>query len=295
VFKKIVFGYAGDQPSRDAAVLAAQLGSLLDCELEVVYPYHLLFASDSAASTNERVRGELVELLGEQERVAHARYRWSSSSWPIRALHELADYDRAELIVLGAAPDGHRLALMQRAVHGAPCAVAIAPSGYADREHRPPQTVGVGFVDSREGRAALLAAKAIAQHAGCPLQVIAASSLSPELRAYAAASPALPAAEEEIEAETRVAAERSCVELLPNCKYELDVRRGDAAGLLIDASESLDLLVLGSRAYGPLRHALLGGVSAEVMRRSRCPLLVMPRGAAVEAMLPVREQAATRG
>ena len=42
----------------------------------------------------------------------------------------------------------------------------------------------------------------------------------------------------------------------------------------------LDLLVIGSRGYGPVRRTLLGGVSAEVTRTSACPVLVVPRGAA---------------
>jgi nucleotide-binding universal stress UspA family protein len=39
-----------------------------------------------------------------------------------------------------------------------------------------------------------------------------------------------------------------------------------------------DLLVCGSRAYGPLRRVLLGGVSSRLLRRSALPLLVVPRG-----------------
>ena len=42
----------------------------------------------------------------------------------------------------------------------------------------------------------------------------------------------------------------------------------------------LDLLVIGSRGYGPLGRTLLGGVSAEMMRTSPGPVLVVPRGAA---------------
>ena len=38
-----------------------------------------------------------------------------------------------------------------------------------------------------------------------------------------------------------------------------------------------DLLVCGSRAYGPLRRVLLGGVSSRLLRRAALPLLVVPR------------------
>jgi Universal stress protein family len=46
----------------------------------------------------------------------------------------------------------------------------------------------------------------------------------------------------------------------------------------VAASEQLDLLVMGSRAYGPARAVMLGGVSRQVVVRAACPVLVLPRG-----------------
>jgi nucleotide-binding universal stress UspA family protein len=54
---------------------------------------------------------------------------------------------------------------------------------------------------------------------------------------------------------------------------------GDPADVLASRSHELDLLVVGSRGYGPVRHALLGGVSGELMRIAACPVLVVPRSA----------------
>ena len=48
---------------------------------------------------------------------------------------------------------------------------------------------------------------------------------------------------------------------------------------LAKAAEELDLLILGSRGYGPVRRTLLGGVSAKLMRLSPCPVLILPRRA----------------
>jgi nucleotide-binding universal stress UspA family protein len=57
-----------------------------------------------------------------------------------------------------------------------------------------------------------------------------------------------------------------------------EVRVGDPDVELTErASEGLDLLVLGSRQRGPVRRAILGSVSAEVIRESPCPVLVVPR------------------
>ena len=41
----------------------------------------------------------------------------------------------------------------------------------------------------------------------------------------------------------------------------------------------VDLLVCGSRGRGPLGRVVLGSVSAGVLRKARCPVLVVPRGA----------------
>ena len=54
---------------------------------------------------------------------------------------------------------------------------------------------------------------------------------------------------------------------------------GDAAKMLIEASEDLGLLVLGSRGYGPMHSVLVGGVAGRVVRDAACPVLVLPRKA----------------
>ena len=52
-----------------------------------------------------------------------------------------------------------------------------------------------------------------------------------------------------------------------------------APGLTIaDACDGVvDLLVCGSRGYGPVQRAFLGSVSEELIARARHPVLVMPR------------------
>ena len=60
---------------------------------------------------------------------------------------------------------------------------------------------------------------------------------------------------------------------------ETKLAEGDPAAVLADQGVELDLLVLGSRGYGPVRATLLGAVSAEVMRTAPCPVVVTPREA----------------
>jgi nucleotide-binding universal stress UspA family protein len=45
--------------------------------------------------------------------------------------------------------------------------------------------------------------------------------------------------------------------------------------------DDVDLLVCGSRGYGPARRVLLGGVSSRLIRRARLPVAVVPRATTV--------------
>jgi nucleotide-binding universal stress UspA family protein len=280
VFERIVSGYAGDQPGRDAVVLAAKLASLSDAKLTVVFPYHPLFAAVSGEVAKEAVRDELHALLGDHPSLDSARYHWSTASWPIRALHELAAYEGADLVVFGAAHGRlqRHLSLMERMVHGAPCAVAVAPDGYGEEQHGELLRVGVGFADSAEGRAAVALGRELAERTGGSARVLAGSGLSATLAGYASLAVALPAIEDEMFEEMNAEVTRVARELDGGANLRLDVRRGDPSRVLVEASRELDVLILGSRAYGPVRHAFLGSVSAEVMRAAHCPVLVLPRG-----------------
>lgn len=284
MFDRIVAGYAGDQAGRDSIMLASTLAALLGSELTVVFPYQPLLSSVPADAVEQRVREEVRALTAGIENAPEPTYHWTPSSWPIHGLHEMARYEEAQLIVYGSAREGMadhlHVSLMERLVHGAPCAVAIAPAHYAERERRPLLRVGVGFSSSEEGISAMHLAQAFAVRTGGRLDVIAGAGLEPALASYAYSSPALPEVERVIFDETEATLERVTAELDGEVPVERETIKGDPGEVLIERSCELDILMLGSRAYGPLRHALMGSVSARVMREARCPVLTVPRGVA---------------
>jgi len=47
--------------------------------------------------------------------------------------------------------------------------------------------------------------------------------------------------------------------------------------------DEVDLLVVGSRSYGPVKRLMLGSTSNHLQRHARCSLLVLPRSAASES------------
>jgi nucleotide-binding universal stress UspA family protein len=286
VFEKIVVGYAGDEAGRDAVKLAGALATVLGASVTVIYPYSPLLSFVPSEAAEERVREELQTLLPDSQELAGVSYRWSSSSWPIHALHSMASYEDADLIVIGAARKGitaHlHVSVMERLVHGAPCAVLVAPVGYADRDAGAWRRFGVGFTDSAEGRMALRLGHELSGIFGGELSVLAASWISTVIRSYAGLAIPVSTLEAETDTATTVSVERAVAELDPGTSVHTQTVRGDPCEVLVEQSEKLDLLVLGSRAYGPLRHVLLGSVSAPVMRDAHCPVLVVPRGSQPE-------------
>jgi nucleotide-binding universal stress UspA family protein len=85
--------------------------------------------------------------------------------------------------------------------------------------------------------------------------------------------------------------------LLPSASAATgEVVVGSPAEALCALSREVDLLVCGSRAYGPARHVLLGSVTHGVIRNASCPVVLVPRGThnALARALARAEQAASR-
>jgi nucleotide-binding universal stress UspA family protein len=155
----------------------------------------------------------------------------------------------------------------QDALNGAPCAVAVAPAGYAGQP-AVVQEIGVGYNGSPESRSALAVARELAHERGARLSAFEAVSLP----AYFFTGPASPVGESidayVEQARTRIAA-LGGVE--PHAAY------GAAAEELTVYSASLDMLVVGSRGYGPIGRMMHGSVSHQLARTARCPLIVLTR------------------
>jgi nucleotide-binding universal stress UspA family protein len=168
-----------------------------------------------------------------------------------------------------------------RLLHGAPCPVALVPREWTGGT---PETIGVAYVDTEEGREALRGAYAIARRFGAKLRAI--TVVKPSLRDTAEAEPTTPARDrrdpEDVEGEHRMLAERSLrraiEELRPEVAVDVEAIIGDPVDLLVAISDDLDLLVCGSRGYGPVRAVLLGSVSGALMLAARCPVVVVPHG-----------------
>jgi nucleotide-binding universal stress UspA family protein len=213
-------------------------------------------------------------------------FRKLEGSSAAHALHEEAERQDAALLVVGSSRSvADRLvagSTALRLLHGAPCPVAVVPRGWAsDRSFA---TIGVAYTESEESREALRAAHVLAMRVGAALRVITAvkheEAMHLDVETYVAGKAGKTL--EDVEGEYRLEAERQLrrrtAEMGGNVPIEIDATVGDPAEVLIAASRHLDLLVCGSRGYGPVRAVLLGSVTRRLVAEASCPIVVLPRG-----------------
>jgi nucleotide-binding universal stress UspA family protein len=275
----VVVGYDGRPQGRDALALGASLARTLDAPLIVaaVYPSEdvvsSLPAEEHRAGADRLAREGVDELAG----VLDARPYPVAGRSPAHGLHELAE--GAAALAVGSS---HRGALGRvlagnvatQLLSGSPCPVAVAPRGLAGEEV-PLRTFGVAFDGSPESWTALQRGAALALAGGGSVRIIPA--LEP-----ITAPPVSPLEGDRILRERRarceLASEQAVASVSQDVHPEARIVVGDPVRALeTEAHEGLDLLVLGSRGFGPLRRVLLGSVSSQLVRLAPCPVLVVPR------------------
>ncbi len=284
MFKNVVVGVDGHQGSRDAVALAKGLVEQ-DGELTLAYVYSgdVRTWRGSSADYDAAEQERALELLAKarDEAGITAQLRCKGASAAGRGLHVLAEAAGADLLVVGSSRHGllGRVLLgddTRAALNGAPCAVAIAPSGYS-REPGVMREIGVAYNGSTESEHALGVARKLASEHATRLSAFEAVSLPAYLWAGGPAPVVAPIEEMITEACQRIAA-LDGVE--PHAAY------GRPSEELAVYSASLDLLIVGSRDYGPIGRLVHGSTSQQLTRSARCPLLVLTRAARAAPLTP---------
>lgn len=296
MLRKVLVGIDGSPSARDAAVLGCALAAPDDADVLLVGAYSdppLAFPPVLRRDAHLGEEAERVLLEVRREHAPRARTRTLADFSAGRALCHAVERERPDLLVLGSShrvEEGHAGVgrTGRQVLHGAACPVALAARGLHEQPFVPRRIV-VGIDASLEAQAALELASALAQTTGAELTAVAVV----DDRLPATVAPAGMAIElvqwDELVAAHRDHAEqlvREATVRIPG--LEAETRTGDPAEELARAASEAgaDLLVLGSRRWGPMARLVIGSTGEELVREAPCSLLVVPRPADVDASAP---------
>jgi nucleotide-binding universal stress UspA family protein len=199
-------------------------------------------------------------------------------------LDDVAEAEGAAMIVVGSSRRGPRRRILpgstgERLLHGASCPVAVAPRGLRER---PPdvafERIGVAYVDTPESREALDVATDLARRTGARLQLYTVVAPRAEVFAPVTGRDAEEAFMATVRENARAALDAALASLPGDVEAGEELLEGDVVDELASLDEhEIDLLVCGSRSYGPVRRVLLGGVSRRLIRHAASPLVIVPR------------------
>ncbi len=286
MFAKVIVGFDGRDEALDALALGREL-TAPDGEL-VVCCVHRLEGLPSRidpveprfdrASAERSVAAACSELDGPRT----VTPLLLAGTGVAITLHLAAKQQGAELLVLGSShhgPVGRVLvgSVTEETLHGAPCAVAIAPVGFHRGAPRASLArIAVGYDVASPSPPALGVAATLALQTGAELRLVAVADIAAARAGGASAALSYPAIVK-TRLETTTAGVAGAVGALPpGVAAVAVVRDGRASDELLEVTHSVDLLVLGSRARGTLGRRLLGSVCDAVIRAAACPVLVVP-------------------
>lgn len=290
--RTILIGIEDTAEGRDALALGELLAATLNAQplvaMVLPYPHHLMNHKDLEHALAHDSR-ELFALARDQLSAQEVRTEAVAETSPAAALYALAEEEGAIAVVVGSTHRGvlgrvYPGSVGANLLHGSPCAVVVAPRGYAESEEHLLRNVGVAFDGSPESFVALESAIGIAQRVRASLRLITA--IGPPGYGYGEALSVLSVDEirTERQHEGRKILDLGLERVPEGLSVDDCLINGEAAEAIIEASQGLDLLLLGSRGYGPVRRTLLGSVATGVTNSAPCPVLVLPRAVEMDPL-----------
>ena len=277
---RVLAGYDGSDGGRDALALTRILAEATEASVLVVtvlpygplpIPYEIL--EEEEAERAQPLFDEAKEQLGGLE----VETRAFGGGTPAGVINDLAEHEGVDAIVVGSphrGPVGRTLigSVADGLLHGAPCEVLAAPHGYAGEEHGPFRTIAVAYDDTGQAKAALARAEAIALACRATIVVYTVAAPTAVVPGAAGYTPAFPP-------EAGPIVTRAVKGVDERLAATGRVLSGPAGTDIAEACEEdgADLVVAGSRGYGPLARTFLGSVSTQLMHKAPCPVLVVPR------------------
>jgi nucleotide-binding universal stress UspA family protein len=281
---RLLVGYDGSDGGRDALELARVLAEAGNTGVVVVtvllcgpLPVPHAILDEEEREWAEPLFAEARRQLGDLEVETLA----FGGGTPAGVINDLAERESFESIVVGSphrGPVGRVLigSVADGLLHGAPCEVAVAPHDYVSEDDWPIRTIAVAYDGTPEAKAALMRAEAIAL--ACRARIVIYTTSTPPVFAAGMVRYVPPMSPDAGTIVTR--AVKAVDERLAATGRALS---GDPGPAIVEACEEVgaDLLIAGSRGYGPAMRVMLGSVSTKLAHSAPCPVLVVPRARSV--------------
>jgi nucleotide-binding universal stress UspA family protein len=280
---KIIVGIDGSSRGDDALKFASVLANAVGSGL-------LLVHACVPGEDRQTARGILDSHRATVERVPVELVACADAS-PARALDRVAAAHHAAVIVVGPS---HRAGLGlvlpgstgQQLLQITRRTVAVVPRGWRPKAKGTLRRIGCGYGPTPQSEAALETAAELTRMLGGELDV---------MRAFWSTRPSGGMAMA-VSADLQRRAQASLGQVVQDLPEGLNAHAkllfNDPATALIARSRDLDLLVVGSRAKGPLGAIWSGSVSNRVIREAACPVVVVPRGVIARLTEPTMARSA---
>lgn len=275
---RFLVGFDGDDGGRDALELTRVLADAFgaDVLVVIVIPYGPLPVSAVGLQTGHipAVEPKLAEARSRLDGL-DVETRAFGGGTPAGVLTDVAESEDCDLLVVGSphrGPVGRALigSTASSLLAGAPCALVVAPRAYAAERHEPFELIGVAYDGTSEAKVALRRAERTAVAFGARLRVmtVVAPPIAVGVLGYLPPEPPDPDA----------VVEWAMGSIDPELEAESELLHGPPGKTLAGACGSeVDLVVAGSRGYGPVMRVLLGSVTRRLIQDAACPVMIVPR------------------
>jgi nucleotide-binding universal stress UspA family protein len=284
---RIAVAVDGYPAGRDAAALGAVFARATAAESMLV----TIVSEPSAAPRwvgweGLRDQAEATLAVVRSALIPEARLLVESDTSVARGLERVVARERRDVLVIGSsrhAVEGRvRIGKRTRQLLGhAGCMLAVAPRGMHHRPDVRLTRIGVGYDAGPEAEAALRAAGSLARIADAQLSVCAVvddRGIPPIDWSTVEGGPPVAERDRYVRADIDLMRERALESgKAVDPEAEIDVRHGRPADALLELSRAVDLIVIGSRRWGPVARLLLGSTGEALLHDASCPILVVPR------------------
>jgi len=290
---RVVIGYDGSEAGEDAVAFG-----LTWCRSTGDVPIVATVYPDEHPLGIRRIDVEWASYVREQAQIIRdnaratvgdaALYRNVASKSAAHGLANLAEDVEAVMVIVGRTQEtGLTRALLgsgtERLLRGTTAPVTVVPPEWRQSAQDRISRIGVAYIDTRDAREALRMAVRVALRIRARLTLYTVLGQPSERYSYLVGRTEEQAFWDKARDSFRTALDFAAAGVPP----ELEPRTVLLEGAVVESLAALgpddvDVLVCGSRGYGPARRVLLG-VSSRLIRRARLPAAIVPRATTASA------------